>query len=161
MAQEQQKTINPKDIFTQPIQIGMLVRDLDAYLERLDKILGMGPFRVVDYPPAGEEMFREYRGKEGNFKAKFCFYHLGNIELELIQPLEGESVWEEFLEKHGPGLHHLKFLVPEFDGIKQYMSENGYEISQQGDAVGINKGRVWAYYNTYEDIGFDVEIMNQ
>ncbi len=41
------------------------------------------------------------------------------------------------------------------------MSEQGYEISQQGDAVGINKGRVWAYYNTYEDIGFDVEIMNQ
>lgn len=161
MAQEQQKTFNPKDIFNQPIQIGMLVRDLEEYLDRLDKVLGMGPFRIVDYPPAGEEMFREYRGKQGNFKAKFCFYHLGNIELELIQPLEGESVWEEFLEKHGPGLHHLKFLVPEFEGIKQYMSANGYDISQQGDAVGINKGRIWAYYNTYEDIGFDVEIMNQ
>ena len=161
MDMAQEKTLSPKDIFNHPIQVGVLVRALDACLEKLDRLLGIGPFRIVDYPPAGEEMFREYQGKQGNFKAKFCFYHLGNIELELIQPLEGESVWEDFIVKHGPGIHHLKFMVPEFEGIKAYMSEQGYEISQQGDAVGINKGRVWAYYNTYEDIGFDVEIMNQ
>ena len=41
------------------------------------------------------------------------------------------------------------------------MEANGYTISQQGAGVGPNKNRVWEFYPTYDDIGFDVEIMNQ
>ena len=153
--------MNPKDIFTNPIQVGVLVKDLDSYLEKLEQVFGMGPFRIVDYPPADEIPFREYRGQSGNFKAKFCFYELGNIQLELIQPLEGESIWQDFIDTHGPGIHHLKFMTPERQGPHHYMQENGYEISQQGAAVGPNKGRVWSFYPTYDDIGFDVELMNE
>lgn len=153
--------IIPKDVFTKPIQVGVLVKDLEAYLERLNNVFGIGPFRIAEYPPEGEKPYMEYHGEKGDFKAKFCFYSLGNIELELIQPLEGENIWTDFLEEHGAGLHHLKFLVPEHEGVRNYLKENGYEIYQQGAAVGPNKGRVWAFYPTYKDIGFDVEIMNE
>ncbi len=153
--------LNAKEIFKQPIQVGVLVKDLEGYLSKLQNVFGMGPFRIADYPPEDEIPFREYHGKTGNFKAKFCFYHLGNIELELIQPLEGESIWQDFLDTHGPGIHHLKFLVPEHEEVRNYMEAHGYQMYQQGAAVGPNKGRVWAFYNTYDEIGFDVEIMNE
>lgn len=158
---EESKQINPKEIFKNPIQIGVLVEDLDSYLEKLERIFGIGPFRIADYPPQGEPVEREYHGKKGNFKAKFCFYHLGNIELELIQPLEGDSIWEDFIKEHGPGIHHIKFEVDDHEPVRKYLKEHGYEISQQGAAVGPNKGKVWAFYPCYDEIGFDVEIMNR
>lgn len=105
--------LNPKDYFKNPIQIGVLVDDLESYLKKLESVFGIGPFRIAEYPPEGTAPFREYRGKEGNFIAKFCFYHLGNIELELIQPISGDNIWREHIDKHGQGIHHLKFLVPD------------------------------------------------
>ncbi|MFI3174308.1 MAG: VOC family protein [Bacillota bacterium] len=152
--------VNAKETFKDPIQIGILVKDLDSYLKKLDEVFGMGPFRIAEYPPQGATPYREYRGKDGNFTAKFCFYHLGNIELELIQPLSGDNIWSDHIEKHGEGLHHLKFLVPEHEPVQKYLNENGYVISQQGQGVGPNAHRVWTFYETYQDIGFDLEIMN-
>ncbi len=151
----------PEDVFRNPIQIGVLVHDLDAYLTKLQDVFGMGPWRIAEYPPADEIPFREYHGKEGNFTAKFCFFHLGNIELEVIQPISGDNIWDDFISKHGQGLHHIKFLVDDGKEVENYMNKHGYEIYQQGGAVGPNKGRIWSFYPTYEDIGFDVEIMNK
>lgn len=156
-----QNQIHPKEIFRNPIQIGVLVKDLEDYLERLENIFGIGPFRIAEYPPQDEVAVREYHGKNGDFKAKFCFYDLGNIELELIQPLEGESIWQDFIDTHGPGIHHIKFEVEDHGPIQKHLKEYGYEIYQKGSAVGPNKGKVWAFYPTYDDIGFDVEIMNR
>ena len=45
----------PESVFRNPIQIGLVVRDLDKTLENLQNILGMGPFNVVKFPPEGEE----------------------------------------------------------------------------------------------------------
>ncbi len=153
-------SVFPEEIFRNPIQVGVLVRDLDEYLQKLQDVFSIGPFRIAQYPPADEIPFREYHGKEGNFTAKFCFFHLGNIELELIQPISGENIWDDFIDRHGQGLHHLKFLVEDAESVEKYLNKNGYYIYQQGAAVGPNKGRVWQFYPTYEDIGFDVEIMN-
>lgn len=154
-------SIFPEDVFRNPIQIGVIVKDLDSYLQKLQNVFGIGPFRIAQYPPCDELPYREYHGKEGNFTAKFCFYHLGNIELELIQPISGENIWDDFIDKHGCGLHHVKFLTSDAKAVEEYMNANGYQIYQQGAAVGPNKGRVWQFYPTYEDIGFDIEMMNE
>ena len=153
--------IFPEDVFRNPIQVGVLVKDLDRYLQKLQSVFGIGPFRIAEYPPKDEVPYREYHGKKGNFTAKFCFYHLGNIELELIQPISGENIWDDFIGKHGYGLHHIKFLTTDAKAVEEHLKANGYPVYQQGAAVGPNKGRVWQFYPTYEDIGFDVEMMNE
>lgn len=80
----------------------------------MDEILGIDTFSIVDFPPEGENVKMMYKGENSAFKAKFCFINLGNLELEIIQPLEGDTVWGDFLKgTNGMGLHHLKFLVPE------------------------------------------------
>ncbi len=152
--------VNPKELFSNPIQIGVLTNDLEEYLDKLENVFGMGPWRIAQYPPEGEHPFTEYHGKEGNFKAKFCFFHLGNIEIEVIQPLEGENIWADFIKEHGNSIHHIKFLTKDHKSVENYMNKNGYEIIQQGQGVGPNADKVWAFYNTFSDVGFDIEMMN-
>ena len=151
---------DPKQVFTAPIQIGVLTNDLEQYLDKLEKVFGMGPWRIADYPPTGSNPFTEYYGKKGDFKAKFCFYHLGNIELEIIQPLEGDNIWADFIKEHGNAIHHIKFLTDDHKPVEKYLNSNGYKIIQQGEGVGPNAGKIWSFYNTFDDIGFEVEVMN-
>ncbi len=117
---------NPKHAFRNPIQVGILVDDLDEYLKNLEEIAGMGPWRIASFPPDSQpDVYREYHGEPADFKAKFCFFHLGNIELEVIQPLEGKNIWRDWIDKHGQGIHHIKFLVPEHDESKAFLKEKG------------------------------------
>lgn len=152
---------DPKSVFHNPIQIGVLTKDLDKFLDKLENVFGIGPWRIAKYPPEGNAPFMEYKGKNGNFKANFCFVNLGNIELEVIQPLEGENIWDDFMEHQGNSIHHIKWLIDDHKPVEEYMNKNGYSIIQQGEGVGPNAGKRWAFYNTFEDIGFDIEVMNQ
>ena len=65
------------------------------------------------------------------------------------------------MDKKGPGLHHIKFSVPEHDPIREYMKSKGVTISQSGASVGKNKGKVWEYYDLEEQLGFSIETMNE
>ena len=154
-----------KELFRNPIQIGLIVEDLDKVLNNLEKYLGIGPFRIVDFPPTDvdvKELQMMYKGKPGNFAAKFCFIDLGNIELEVIQPLEGDNIWSDFLKTtpNGMGLHHIKFSTPTHEPIRKLMEENGVPVTQSGASVGLNKGKEWVFYGTDELVGFPVEVMN-
>lgn len=155
-------SFKPQETFRHPIQIGMLVDDLEPVLQRLEEIFGIGPFRIVDFPPEGhEDVAREYQGKPADFAGRFCFFDLGNIELEVIQPTRGKSAWRDWLDEHGPGLHHIKFSVPTHAPSRAYLAENGIDILQKGASVGKNAGKEWVFYDTEELIGFTIETMNE
>ena len=71
-----------KPYFRNPIQIGLIVDDLEGTLENLEKIFGIGPFRIVDFPPKGEENIKMmYHGRDAKFRAKFCFFDFGKYRV--------------------------------------------------------------------------------
>lgn len=155
--------LDPKATFRNPIQIGIICRDLEQTMENFKNILGVGEFRVADFPPAGcGNTTRVYHEKQGDFVGKFCFYDWGNIELELIQPISGSSVWFDYLEKtpNGLGIHHVKFMVERQEPVKEYFDSLGIDRVLYGEGVGPNTGRIFAFYDTFEKLGFDVEILN-
>jgi methylmalonyl-CoA/ethylmalonyl-CoA epimerase len=155
-------TIDPKEVFRKPIQIGLLVDNLEEVLKNLEDIFGIGPFRIVEFPPSGyENVMRKYKGEDADFSAKFCFFDLGNIELEIIQPLSGKSIWRDFIDENGPGLHHIKFSVREHAPVREYLEGQGIEIEQMGASVGKNAGKEWVFYDTRNKIGFGIEVMNE
>lgn len=151
----------PESVFRNPIQIGLVVKDLDKTLENLQNILGMGPFNIVKFPPEGvEDVKMMYKGEQSDFTAHFCFLDLGNIEIEVIQPLTGKTIWHDFLEEKGPGLHHIKFMLPTHKPTEEFMAEKGIVINQMGASVGKNLGKEWVYYDTWDTCGFYIETMN-
>jgi len=154
---------DPKEIFKKFLHVGVVVKDLERTLDTLTDVFGIGPFKILDFPPKDEESEIEmaYHGKPADFSAKFCFADMGNIELEIIQPISGKSVWFDFLEKHGEGIHHIKFLLSDLQETKQYLDEYNFELTQSGSAVGVNKGKTWAYFGTEDKIGFVIEVLNE
>jgi methylmalonyl-CoA/ethylmalonyl-CoA epimerase len=93
--------------------VGWVVRDCAAAQAELRARLGAGPF-----VSAGEESRFDQalvHGKPTPFALKIAFGALGGVLLELLQPLDDRSPHAEFLAACGEGLHHLAFLVPDFD----------------------------------------------
>lgn len=143
--------------FRRAIQIGVVVRDLDQSMAALTAIFGMGPFRVVECPPPGREEQQFCHGDPARFRMRQAFADLGSVELELIQPVEGQTIWSEFLAERGPGIHHIRFNVPDENALSAYLLERGIGKTQEG--AGIREGSYWANYDTEKLVGFVIEIL--
>jgi hypothetical protein len=152
-----QETPSPTAAFKECVQIGIVVADIDAAIRSLTDVLGLGPFRVIDWPPPGrEDMARYYHGQPGDFTARFAFTEAGSVEIELIQPLTGDSAWADYLREHGPGIHHIRFNTYDFDALIEYLGQRDVELTQHG--AGIRPGTHWANLETEELVGFGIEI---
>jgi hypothetical protein len=86
-----------------------------------------------------------------------AFTELGTVELELIQPMEGESIWKDYLREHGEGIHHIRFNVDDLDPVQAYLHEKGIESAQHGS--GIRPGTLWMNFASEDQVGFVIEVM--
>ena len=131
-------------------QIGVVVEDLDRVASFLESSFGLGPFRVeeLEAPNVWD------RGQEKHIKARLGFAMMGQVELELIHIVKGDSVHLEFLRQHGAGLHHLGFRVEDFEAKLQQAKEMGFEVLQTGPA-----GRFYAYLDTRCQGGIIFELI--
>ena len=153
-----QPKVIASEMFKDFVQIGVVVRDLDQVTTALSQIFGIGPFRTIEWPPADRpDIERYYYGAPGDFSARMAFTELGPVELELIQPLEGESIWADFLREHGEGIHHIRFNVPDIQPVIEYLGGHGIQPAQMGS--GIRPGTLWANFDTESQIGFVIEAM--
>lgn len=144
--------------FTEIVQIGIVVRDLEKSAAALSAVFGIGPFRMIVYPPDGRnDIVTTYRGQPGDFRYRQAFAEVGNLEIELIQPLSGRSIWADFLEKHGEGIHHIRFNVMEMESLLQHLGNHGIGVLQSGS--GLRPGTFWANLDTEAKIGFTIEVM--
>ena len=135
-------------------QIGYIVKDIDEARQRFAQFFSMDVPDVMITAGYGQAQ-TEYRGKPSEAIAKLAFFHLENLDIELIEPDEKPSVWREFLEEHGEGIQHLAF---EIKGMKQKIElfgNDGMELIQKGEYTG---GR-YAYIDTTKDINTIVELL--
>ena len=127
-------------------QIGIVVRDLRSMVANLSKIFGIEDFRIMEWPIEGVDPKATYHGEPGNYRLLLAFATIGNTQLEIVQPLEGQNIYSDFLEKHGPGLHHIRFTVPDFEEKWAYLEASGIENIASG--TGVHVGSKWAYFDT-------------
>jgi methylmalonyl-CoA/ethylmalonyl-CoA epimerase len=141
------------------VQIGIVVPDLDKTTGLLNSLFGIGPFRSVVWPNRSEAKY-QYRGVEEHILISQAFVQLGQVEIELIQPLEGErNAYKEFLDQTGGGIHHVLFEVKDIDPVLQALAESGVTVLQSG--TGIRPGTRWALLDTQEQLGFLVELRHR
>jgi len=91
-------------LFSKAHHVGVVVRDMDKAIERYQS-LGIGPFEPSKSFDVVEREFlsKPIDAKTTRLKARFT--DLGPIRLELIQPLEGNSLAQKFLETNGEGIN--------------------------------------------------------
>jgi methylmalonyl-CoA/ethylmalonyl-CoA epimerase len=143
--------------FKAAVQVGVVVRDLDQSMRELTDLFGIGPFRIRQGSVSGEGTGQWFYGQAACHGLRVAFADLGTIELELMQPLEGRSIWTDFLAEHGPGIHHIRFNVPNHELLSEYLLSKGIRKTQEGP--GARKGSYWVNYDTEKRLGFTIEIL--
>ena len=78
---------NEKSPFSKLAQIGIIVKDMDTTIEKLTAF-GIGPFEHRSVPPGAKEW---YKNKPMDATFKIAAVNVGGVELEFIQPVDGDS----------------------------------------------------------------------
>jgi len=105
-------------------QVGIVVRDIDKTAAFYHSTFGIGPFGII---PEVKFEGALLRGRPTSTSIKVAFAQSGPVQIELIQPLEGQSIYTEFLAAKGEGLHHLGFEVDDFHGWLARFKSKGVE----------------------------------
>jgi len=142
-----------------PQQIGVVVKDARRTADMLSGLLGIGSWRFVEWPSDRPDMMSFYNGGNGNFRLLEAFARLGNIEIELIEPIEGECGYTEYLKEHGEGLHHIMFEVDDLDNTVSAFNQMG--IGAVFGGTGNRPGTRWLHLNTVPLLGWSIELRNR
>jgi len=141
------------------VQLSVVVRNIEKSMEKYWKILGIGPWDVYTF---SQETIRDFslygQPVKKPFKFMLAVATLGNMQFELIQPVEGSTPYESFLKEKGEGIHHIKEKVGDDDmgEVLEKFKQNGIEVILSGKF----DEDVFYYLDTGPILGIVYEIGN-
>jgi methylmalonyl-CoA epimerase len=107
--------------------VGIAVADLDAAVRMYRTALELEPDEIVDVPERS---------------MRIAFFTLGQVQLELLAGTREDSDVARFLEKRGPGLHHLAFLVDDVAVALEHLKEQGVRLIDEEPKRGGRGNRI-------------------
>jgi catechol 2,3-dioxygenase-like lactoylglutathione lyase family enzyme len=111
-----------------PVQIAWVTPDLEATEKALTTLLGAKKWIRMPGVHFGPDACT-YRGRPADFVADISLSYAGDTQLELIAPVQGESIYTDFLDRAGAGLHHICI---ETDDLERALAELDAEVVQRG-----------------------------
>ena len=118
----------------EPDQIGFVVKDMEAAIKWYEPLFG--PFNRTDF---GDQL-ASYRGAEPTpYVLDFAFGQAGNLEIELIQWISGDTPHRDFIQGGREGMHHLRYRVSDLAEWTDKLKGVGYDVvwsAQVSDDVG-------------------------
>ncbi len=125
-------------------QVSLSVKNLEVVMGNYTNLLGIDGWGVYDVAPPMMHDYT-YRGRPGSFSMRAALTKVGAVELELIQPVAGDSVYSDHISKYGEGINHLCFTVDSVEKTIQIMEEEGFPLLQSGRALYED---YFAYFDT-------------
>jgi methylmalonyl-CoA/ethylmalonyl-CoA epimerase len=107
--------------------VGVAVADMDAALALYRDALGL------------ELSHREVVEEQG---VDAALVDVGDGHVELLSPLGPETPVGKYLERRGPGLHHVAYAVDDIDAELDRLREAGLRLIDERPRVGIRNSRV-------------------
>ena len=102
---------------------------------------------AVEDAQAAAAFYRDVLGIEPNHPvtadgATIVSLSLGDVDVELLEPLTSEGPVGKFLARRGPGIHHISFRVPDLDAALQRCRDRGYQLIDETPRVGAHDKRI-------------------
>lgn len=139
-------------------QIGIVTHDVQAMAKRYEEVYGVGPWVIADgregLDPKYQAVDLTVRGERKDFGVSLAWAKSGDIEIELIQPLDDQSDYARFLKEHGEGIHHIS-LVTDVPAFEKTMADRNIPELMTGRIPGAE---TWIYYDSTAELGMTVEI---
>lgn len=142
-------------LFNDIIQIGVVVENVDASIAKYSDLLGLDDWNInyVDTKMGKGSNF--FRGdKPVVAKAKIAWINIGNVELEIIEPRDEDSIYAQHLRERGPGIHHLMFATSDYEKCSATMTEKNVALIGGGELQHTR----FQMFDTQKDLGFLCEI---
>ena len=137
------------------IQINIVVSDIETAAKKWAELLGNEVPENRNKHLEGNENYK-YRGKPISCDLKVCNIEMNGFVIELHEPVGGESSFQEFLDKHGNGVHHIGFEVGDKrDEIIEGLKAAGYDTDR---TVGIYPGSSWTIVDSEDTLGINLNI---
>jgi hypothetical protein len=131
-------------------QLGYVYKDIEKQAKLLETIFGVPKFAFLEK----RDSPIIYRGKESIMSTKLAISRIFNVQIELIQYIEGECVFKEFIDSGREGLHHFGIYVDDLDSVLKEFTEKGYEVLHQRR---IGKQKI-TYIDTEKELGLLLEF---
>jgi catechol 2,3-dioxygenase-like lactoylglutathione lyase family enzyme len=151
-AEEVAKPSVDMTIYRHVVRVGWVVKDLDRVVDYWEK-LGLKNIQRVGIKDVPDVT---YRGKKTPLSLKMAFANIGGVEIEWNQPVKGFSVYDEFLKKHGDGVHRLAYEANSPQQLEEqieYFKSRGVDVVQRGSWQGKKGQGLFAYLDTAAEGG--------
>lgn len=122
--------------------LGIADKTLAEAMERLERIFGIQP---------------EHTEEVADQKVRTAFYPIGDSTLEYLESTDPEGPIGKFLEKRGPGIHHLAFEVDDVDAAVKELLAKGVRMIDKEPRKGAHGNRI-AFIHPAETGGVLIEV---
>ncbi|MFA4836003.1 MAG: methylmalonyl-CoA epimerase [Dehalococcoidia bacterium] len=102
--------------------VAIAVKSLDEAVAMFDSLFGLKPSKIEVVPEQG---------------VKAAIIHIGDTELEFIEPIDPNSGVAKFIEKNGNGIHHICFEVDDTDAELKRLEARGAKLIDKKGRKGL------------------------
>lgn len=123
--------------------VGVAVDDLDRALELYRDRYGLA---------------EQHRETVEQFGVEAALLGVGDGHVELLEPTSADSAVGRFLEKNGPGMHHVAYQTTDIDATLERVREVGIRLIDSEPRIGIRGSRV-AFLHPHDTGGVLTELV--
>ena len=141
-------------------QVAIIVEDLEIAVENYWRLFGIGDWHFYTY---GKPLVKRmtYRGRPSEYKMRVALSYLGPMRIELIELVEGDTVYADFVKEHGYGVHHFGVLVEDMEQAIAQAEAAGLKVTMDGAGFGRDGDGHYAYLDTEDRIGVAIELIER
>jgi len=107
--------------------IGIAVTNLNEARKYYEEILGLECYSIEEVPDQ---------------KVKTAFYKLGNTKIELLESTDPAGPIGKFIEKKGPGIHHIAFAFEDVNEALAMAQEKGISLIDHTARTGAEQLKI-------------------
>ena len=122
--------------------IGIAVKSLEESIPYYENVLGLKCYAV-------EEVADQ--------RVKTAFFMVGQTKIELLESTDPEGPIGKFIEKKGPGVHHIAFAVDDVQIMLDHAAEQGIQLIDKAPRKGA-EGLEIAFLHPKSTLGVLTEL---
>jgi methylmalonyl-CoA/ethylmalonyl-CoA epimerase len=141
-------------------QIAFVVEHLERTVEMYYRTFGIGGWHFYTY---GKGLCRQmsYYGRPCEYTMRVALSYFGPMRVELIEMVDGPTVYADFVREHGFGVQHLGVLVDDMAKALAEAETAGFRMIMDGSGFGPDGDGHYAYLDTEAVYGVTIELIER
>jgi hypothetical protein len=141
-------------------QIGIVVENIEDGMERYTKLLDISPWTGFEFT-AENLMDTTYRGRSVDHDFRLAIATVDGLDIELIEPLSEPTLYQDHLDEHGEGIHHVAYYARDEAQLQSYV-DSFDSIDVPVVQSGVYEGTTYVYLDTRDELtGVMLEIVDR